>query len=162
RFYALTRRYFIVASRIAESLRLGQAASDRLRSGALPRGRSARPIDRSERQADLSWPTLASLNPQAWHVQMRAHGLAPHFMSFPQVWPHRVPLPLLSRLALGKIAELERPRATPKRSALHPTCCLGPLRASRVLAPTHVARKNCLQWLAVQQPSNQGGAYAPV
>jgi hypothetical protein len=52
--------------------------------------------------------------------------------------------------------------ATPKRSALHPTCCLGPLRASRVLAPTHVARKNCLQWLAVQQPSNQGGAYAPV
>ena len=29
-----------------------------------------------------------------------------------------------------KITELERP-ATPKRSALHPTCCLGPLRASR-------------------------------
>jgi hypothetical protein len=31
-----------------------------------------------------------------------------------------------------------------------------------VLAPTHGARKKCLQWLAVEQPSNQGGAYAPV
>jgi hypothetical protein len=61
---------------------------------------------------------------------------------------------------LGKIAELERPRRHPK--AFGTSSNLLPLRASRALAPTHVARKKCLQWLAVQQPSNQGGAYAPV
>jgi putative tryptophan/tyrosine transport system substrate-binding protein len=41
-----------------------------------------------EVRADLSWPSLASLNPQAWHVRMRAPGLACHtFMSFSQAWP---------------------------------------------------------------------------
>ena len=90
-------------------------------SAALPR---RRPIDRSERQADLSWPSLASLNPQVWHVRMRAPGLAatPSCLCR-RLGPTRVPLLILSRLALGKIAELERPRRYP--SALHPTCCLG-------------------------------------
>jgi len=80
------------------------------------RGRCrVRPIERSERQADLFWQSLASLNPQAWHVRMRAPGLAatPSCLSR-RLGLTRVPLPLLSRLALGKIAELERPRRYPK------------------------------------------------
>src|SRR5215831_14643549 len=35
--------------------------------------------------------------------------------------------------------------AIPKRSVLHSTYCPGPLRASRVTAPTDVGRKECLQ-----------------
>ena len=34
--------------------------------------------------------------------------------------------------------------AVPKRSVLHSAYCPGPLRASRVLAPTRVGRKECL------------------
>ena len=51
----------------------------------------------------------------------------------------------LSRLSLGKIAELSDRDVIPKRSVLHPTSCPGPLRASRAIATTHVARKECLQ-----------------
>src|SRR5262249_10252186 len=36
------------------------------------------------------------------------------FISFPQAWPNQSSIALLSRLALGKIAELERPRRYPK------------------------------------------------
>src|SRR6516162_7034272 len=55
---------------------------------------------------------------------MRAPGLAatPSCLCR-RLGPTRVPLLILSRLALGKIAELERPRRYP--SALHPTCCPG-------------------------------------
>src|SRR5258707_5525585 len=52
----------------------------------------------------------------------------------------------LSRPSLAKIADLERPRR-PSQGIRHfnPTHSPGPLRASRVLAPTHVGRKECLQ-----------------
>src|SRR6516165_9552871 len=88
----------------------------------------------------------AASDEEAWHVRMRALGLAatPSCLSR-TCGLIRVPLPLLSRLALGKIAELERPRRYAKAFGTTSTCCLGPLRASRVFAPTHVARKNCLQ-----------------
>src|SRR6516165_590067 len=73
-----------------------------------------------------------------------------------------VPLPLLSRLALGKIAELERPRRHPK--ALGTTSnLLSGSPSSIPCSRSDTCRANeVLQRLAAQQPSNQGGAYAPV
>src|SRR5215472_18560923 len=81
---------------------------------------------------------------------MRAPGLAatPSCLCR-RLGPNRVPLLILSRLALGKIAELERPRRNP--SALHPTCCLG--TPSSVPCPrSDACRANKLpSLLAVQQ-----------
>src|SRR5262245_22757453 len=58
------------------------------------------------------------------------------FMSLPQAWPNQSSIALFCLDSLRvKIAELEQPRRYAKAFGTTSTCCLGPLRASRVLAP---------------------------
>src|SRR5262249_1133362 len=56
-----------------------------------------------------------------------------------------IPRSFLSRLSLGKIAELQRPRRHSRVFGTPFNFCPGPLRASRVATPTHAGRKECLQ-----------------
>ena len=54
----------------------------------------------------------------------------------------RAPLPLFRPDALWVRSQNECDRdAIPERSVIHPTCCPGPLRASRALAPARVGRR---------------------
>src|SRR5262245_50757239 len=76
--------------------------------------------------------------------------------------PTRVPLPLPSRLAVSKIAELARPRRHSKAFGTTSNLMSGTPSSVPCLRCDDVARKECLQWLPVQQPSNQRGPHAPV
>src|SRR5262249_17172218 len=88
---------------------------------ASDRGNAARPVYRGLKlsivtplRARLSQNSLASLNPQAWRSICGWRLENAHAHSCSRLGLTGVPLPLLSRLALGKIAELERPRRHPK------------------------------------------------
>src|SRR6516165_10129348 len=110
-------------------------------------------------------PTInsAASDEEAWHVRLRAPGLAATpSCRCRRLGLTRVPLPLLSRLALGKIADLERPRRYPKASGTTSNLLSG--TPSSVPCPRSDAcrAKELPSRLAVHQPSNQGGAYAPV
>src|SRR6266436_3650867 len=110
-------------------------------------------------------PTInsAASDEEAWHVRMRAPGLAatPSCLCR-RLGLTRVPLPLLSRLALGKNRRIRATETLPQ-SVRHYIHLLSGTPSSVPCPRSDACRaKELPSRLSVQQPSNQGGAYAPV
>src|SRR6516162_10686061 len=109
-------------------------------------------------------PTInsAASDEEAWDVRMRAPGLAATpSCRCRRLGLTRVPLPLLSRLALGKIADLERPRRYPKASGTTSNLLSG--TPSSVPCPRSDAcpAKELPSRLAVHQPEQSGRSLCP-